>query len=548
MGLSSVWTWVGRCAVGASCLLALIAVAGPQPEQLVGHVVEVDPAMRYPDGGLFQPTKVGIELESELLPRFGDPVRFQEEVPGVGVVDVEGAWIVEEVQSDRVIAVPEAASVYPRPSDYSEPIEPKAGQSVVISSVQPRTPEEVRLAGELFAAAAEGRTVAVRDALEGGIDPNVRGRTGVPSLGVATSGGHVGVVRLLLEFGADTAIHVRGHPLLSGVAGEDSTGACLSAVLEAGADPSVVGRYGITPLHAAAQGGPDLWLNVLQLVRAGADVNASMHRSVPPLIWRQNMFGDSPGEVVAKIDRTGATPLMIAALYDAEDTLRVLLASGADRSVTNGAGQSALELARTVSECDECVEVLTDPVPDKDSVAELLYDELEDAIERDGDVDRLRLLLELGANPGRLDRYGRTPLHWLADDPDEELPLGPAIDALLEAGAEVDVPEGEMGGSPLMVATAFGNIAVARAFLDRGADVNYRASGDEEGGGAEYTALMIAAQRGDAEFVRLLLESGADPEGRNAEGLTAADLATEAGYAEIAEMLRAATLSTRGAP
>lgn len=48
---------------------------------------------------------------------------------------------------------------------------------------------------------------------------------------------------------------------------------------------------------------------------------------------------------------------------------------------------------------------------------------------------------------------------------------------------------------------------------------------------AGYTPLMLAALRGNAAAVRLLLELGADPALKNAEGKTALDIATEKGNA-----------------
>ncbi len=78
-----------------------------------------------------------------------------------------------------------------------------------------------------------------------------------------------------------------------------------------------------------------------------------------------------------------------------------------------------------------------------------------------------------------------------------------------------------------------GHVAIAHAFLAKGADANAR---DKHGG----TALHWAVGGGRPEIVELLLEQGADPTARDAEGQTALALAQERGRDEIAEILRQA--------
>jgi ankyrin repeat protein len=52
------------------------------------------------------------------------------------------------------------------------------------------------------------------------------------------------------------------------------------------------------------------------------------------------------------------------------------------------------------------------------------------------------------------------------------------------------------------------------------------------------TALMVAAQEGRADMVRLLLENGADPEAKNIFGQSALALAELKERAEIADILK----------
>lgn len=96
-----------------------------------------------------------------------------------------------------------------------------------------------------------------------------------------------------------------------------------------------------------------------------------------------------------------------------------------------------------------------------------------------------------------------------------------------------DVNQADWQGTTLLhVCAKTGDIEAARAFLDFGADVN----AVEPGNGG--TPLAWAAQAGQREMVKFLLERGADP--NLARGKWAKPLvwASKAGHAEIADLLR----------
>jgi ankyrin repeat protein len=76
-----------------------------------------------------------------------------------------------------------------------------------------------------------------------------------------------------------------------------------------------------------------------------------------------------------------------------------------------------------------------------------------------------------------------------------------AVAALLQGGADLNMKDRRGGATPLMNAAAFGSIETMRLLIDKGADVNGRSAGNA-------TALMWAAT--DLEKVRLLVEKGAD--------------------------------------
>ena len=80
----------------------------------------------------------------------------------------------------------------------------------------------------------------------------------------------------------------------------------------------------------------------------------------------------------------------------------------------------------------------------------------------------------------------------------------------------------------LIYAAAAGSAQATALLLDRGLDVDARYKHD-------LTALMWAA--GYGRCVKLLLERGADPKLRDDRGKTAADIAREQGYQDVAALL-----------
>jgi uncharacterized protein len=103
------------------------------------------------------------------------------------------------------------------------------------------------------------------------------------------------------------------------------------------------------------------------------------------------------------------------------------------------------------------------------------------------------LLLDAGAEPGRPDAVGRVPLDY-AEKPQ-------TWTLLLERGAEVNVHRGKVG-TPLMFASAAGNLAKVDALLAASADPNL-ATDDGE------TPLRVAAGNIQIATVEKLLAAGA---------------------------------------
>ena len=168
-------------------------------------------------------------------------------------------------------------------------------------------------------------------------------------------------------------------------------------------------------------------------------------------------------------------------------------------------------------------------------------------------------LLARGANPNLPGRSGVSPLGAAAFRGNDRI-----VELLLSRGADPDHVDAT-GKAPIVYAAARGFALVLRRLLDAGVDAKTRygndltalmwAAGHEDGVGAAAaiavvelliergaaidaadnrgrTALMIAAERGDAAVVETLAMRGADRDLRDKTGKTARDLASNVAIRE----------------
>ena len=130
-------------------------------------------------------------------------------------------------------------------------------------------------------AARNGHLVIVRLLLEAGADKDAAAQNGITALHVAALHGYVDIVRLLLEAGTDkdeadqegwTALHM---------AVENADLAVVRLLLEAGTDTEAAMQDGTTALHMAAENGD---LDVVRLLlEAGADKDAATQNGATAL-------------------------------------------------------------------------------------------------------------------------------------------------------------------------------------------------------------------------------------------------------------------------
>ena len=154
-----------------------------------------------------------------------------------------------------------------------------------------------------------------------------------------------------------------------------------------------------------------------------------------------------------------------------------------------------------------------------EEIDEPFLKELKEGIEKNADFVNTR------------DANERTPLMWAAyanfNDPEKatETDINRIyyIDALFDKSANIHAAD-EDGFNALHWAAWSGMRFTAYKLVKKGVSINQPENND-------YTPLMLAALRGNDTVVDLLLKMGANPNAKNKDGLTAADLANNAAAA-----------------
>lgn len=429
------------------------------------------------------------------------------------------------------------------------------------------------VSSEVADAVMHGDKSAVRVLLEKKADVNAQQVDGSTALHWAVRANDLELTEMLLRAGAraSAANQSGATPML--LAAMNGNAAIIDRLIQAGADPNApLSQTGDTALMMAARTGKADAVKVLLdhgakvnaketwggttalmwavserhpevaslLVEHGADVNAKSN-FVPSASGR-GFEGTAP--VVPKPNQTieefasgWMTPLMFAAREDDLASARILIQAGADVNSFGGDGKDALALA--------------------------LFD---------GSYDVASLLIDSHANVNHADAQRFTPLFWAVDRRNMETapnfpwmvtidPL-PVIQKLLDAGANTNAlvdntPRARMReGSPrivfataLMRAAFSGDLELVKLLLAHGADPHIQSSDRETslaaacglafingyhrprpsaerlevvkllvdlGGDVNHadnygiTPLMAAANLGDINIVRYLVDKGAD--------------------------------------
>jgi ankyrin repeat protein len=155
---------------------------------------------------------------------------------------------------------------------------------------------------------------------------------------------------------------------------------------------------------------------------------------------------------------------------------------------------------------------------------------------RNNRLDVLKLLIAAGADVNLACDDGCTPLHKAA-----QMGHAGVVSLLIEtAGVELNAAlrdDEDAGVTPLYVAAQENRLDVVTLLIAAGADVNKACVVDD------CSPLHMAAQNGHAGVVDLILAAGANVHATCTDGTTALSVALAQGHAEVAQKLRAATVS-----
>lgn len=370
----------------------------------------------------------------------------------------------------------------------------------------------------LHGAARNNEVERVGSLLDEGVDPNALNAGLFSPLHRAAWPGHVDVIQPLTSGGANVNARGGGGSTPIHVAVTNGRDAFIQTMVAAGAEVDLQNDQGVTPLHLAALAGH---LSTVQiLLDLGADPNKADHYGWNALHWAGANASHSTVEIIRLLadrstdvsgtDTEGKTPLHIVAANFANPRISQ---KGPDRSPTG------LQI----------------------------------------NADRLRALVDAGAEVGIRDNQGRTALHWAAwlgeTRYSEDVARRPSftyavegIRFLLSQGADARAVDNS-GRTPADYAKEEGYVETVglfedfatRPWLTRQSDLAGSAGPSHLNGPeaketrARYLELGQAAASGDLPKLRALLATGIDP---NAHGGVLHD-AVIGGHLEAVKILLA---------
>lgn len=149
-----------------------------------------------------------------------------------------------------------------------------------------------------------------------------------------------------------------------------------------------------------------------------------------------------------------------------------------------------------------------------------------------GNIDTVKLLLFYGANVNDVNGKLQTPLHYAAAFATKEI-----LELTLKSGTHPIDITGSDDSTPLFFAAEYGNFEACKYLIENGANINKRLQS-----GA--TPLYIAAQYNRVNIVKYLLEKGANIDAALHNGSTPLFVACCYGRSEIIKLLMDANAKT----
>ena len=393
----------------------------------------------------------------------------------------------------------------------------------------------------------EPNTTLVMHLLECGADPfgpDARGRT---PLQLAAVNADQTLLNFLLGCGCDpnTRDHDCRTPLFAALEHGAQALPLVRALIAYGADPEAADANGETPLGLALEHpAVERWLDW----RDGSRPHRALRADDLPVAAAQGSLVNVQrllelGFSANTQDAQGASALLRACGAGHADIADCLLDAGADASQPAHSGVTPLVAAVTARR-EATISLLlarnvaVDQRLPNDATPLMVAAAM-------GYPEIVELLLNAGADVNASDSRGRHALHAAAQfgfEHNDSLRARRLFDSLLKHGADINHADSE-GMTPLLLllgaqlhprsdcdATHIG--ALVPVLLDAGA---HAAHADQRG----VTALHACAMHALLAPARVLLARGADRNAADAFGRTAADVAQQLGYIDIAHELAA---------
>jgi ankyrin repeat protein len=414
-------------------------------------------------------------------------------------------------------------------------------------------------------AAAKGNDTVVRKLLDHRADVNLSDDINGTALVSACRGGHKEVVRTLLKNGAlvcqqpeqrlfpknalEAACDYDNQEifalLIEHANERESFSECLGLACDLGrtgiveillkhkADVNATSHFGSPLLVAFTNGNEQL---VQLLIHHGAKINQVETVSYAP---SGSLVCGTPLllaiEVLNNKARTEYLKPMAVIQAARLQTLKTLIAAGADVNISDDRGQTPLHYAvvSNSSESPKLIGILTEAGAVLDNVDEQGQTPIIKAV-TSGAVrchnakikieERLEILLKAGAKTNVRDVDGRTALHHAAKYGYTEV-----CTMLIEAGAKTEIQDVD-GKTALFLAGKYGEPAVCKILLRAGAKTDIQAvDGD--------TALHCAVWKNHPEICTMLVEAGANVNIQGMRSETALHIAAYDGQLDICATL-----------
>lgn len=271
-------------------------------------------------------------------------------------------------------------------------------------------------------------------------------KDGTGSLHHAAFQGHEGIIRLLIEKGANLDIQDRnyGYTALS-IAAQEGNESIVCLLIKNKADIEIgdTRGYGLTPLHQAILlHNPKM---VSLLLESGADVNKMFPEKMPVFFavtplhhvinsCRKNIKEEFENDLeiisillkrdnidLHKGNKFGNTPLHDAAQRDLKEIMCLLFENNADANIKNNLGYTPLHFAVRQGKKDNAA-LLLNHGANINEQRQSGDTPLHDAVDK-GYKDIVHLLLEKGANRELMNNKGETPFTMAQNKGNKEIIL-----------------------------------------------------------------------------------------------------------------------------